>query len=224
MTESESLALHVAGRLLAYPDQQFFATLPQLRAEAEEILRECPDDAFAREITCFVDALATLGQPASAAQYVAIFDHTPAASLHMTWHRYGNDRSQGRAMAALNGLYRSAGLEPQAHALPDYLPRMLEFMAVAPEWAVEILLDGFGPEIDALAASLEELESAHAPILKAALAPLKQQFPSHFKKRTGIDATRRPMAMPDPEPMEPIIPLQSIRQFEQGLPERKLER
>ena len=52
-------------------------------------------------------------------------------------------------MAALNALpYRAAGFEPmKGGSLPDYLPRMLEFMAVCDDWAVETMLDGFWPGV-----------------------------------------------------------------------------
>lgn len=204
MTHSE--ALRMAGCLLAYPDQNYLDNLPLAASEIDEV-SSGKDDAFANVILEFInDVLAT---PAAelAERHVAIYDHTPAASLYLTWHRYGNDRSQGKAMAALNGLYRTAGFEPIPGEMPDYLPRMLEFLSVAPDWACEALLDGFGPEINQLLSTLQELDSDHAPILALALEPLKQAWPDRFEPRTGPDPTRRPMAQPETEPLEPLIPV-----------------
>lgn len=204
MTDFESLALAATGKLFAYPDAEFFADLEQARAEA--MACDAQDSDFVREVVNFVDNLQAMGQARAAEQYVAIFDHASAASLYLAWHRYGNDRSQGQAMAALNGLYRAYGFEPKEGALPDYLPRVLEFLSLAPARGRQILLDGFGPEMAALQKSLAEMQSPHAPLLAAALKPLQRDFPEYFKPRTGADPTKRPMACPEPEPLEPLIP------------------
>lgn len=207
MTEAQLAALRLAATLLAYPDQAFREALPALRQEAEAIAGEESTASFGAAALEFIDGTLSLSPSESAQAYVAIFDHTPSASLHMSWHRYGNDRSQGRAMAALNGLYRAAGFEPLSGALPDYLPRMLEFLSLAPDWACEALLDGFGPEIAALVETVNSLEADQAEMLKRALEPLRLAWPECFKPREGPDPTKRPMAQPEPEPMEPLIPL-----------------
>lgn len=194
MTDAQRRALALASRLLEYPDADFFASLPQLEAEAAALAEECP---------ALADFLAQirLAEGESCRQdYVALFDHDPAASLYMSWHRYGNDRSQGRAMAALNGLYRAAGFEPVPGVMPDYLPRMLEFLAVCEDWAAETLLDGFGPELHKLLAHLQSAQCPQAAMLAAALEPLRQQWPQRFLPRAKPDPTQRPMARPEPEP------------------------
>lgn len=202
MTCDAAARLRLASRLLAYPDAAWFKAL----LEAKD-LDQAEDRPLAEAIKIFIERLSGEGLAIARQRYVAIFDHTPAASLHMSWHRYGNDRSQGKAMAALNGLYRTAGFEPLAGEMPDYLPRMLEFLSIAPEWACEALLDGFGPEIASLQKTLAELDSAHAPVLALALEPLQKAWPRHFVPRTGVDPTKRPMARPEPEPAEPLIPV-----------------
>lgn len=207
MTEAQAAALRLAASLLAYPDQGFSAALPAMREAAATLAGEESTGGFGIAALEFIDKMLALSPSESAQRYVAIFDHTPAANLHMSWHRYGNDRSQGRAMAALNGLYRTAGLEPLNGDMPDYLPRMLEFLSIAPDWACEALLDGFGAETATLVATLRTLEAEQAEMLDLALAPLRQSFPQCFKARQGPDPTRRPMAQPEPEPLEPLIPL-----------------
>lgn len=207
MTESQAAALRLAASLLAYPDQEFRAALPELRKAAEALAGAESTVAFGVAALEFIDKTLSSSPTEAAQRYVAIFDHTPSASLHMSWHRYGNDRSQGRAMAALNGLYRTAGFEPLAGDLPDYLPRMLEFLSLAPDWACEALLDGFGPETAALLETLRSFEADQAEMLSQALEPLRSAWPGLFKPRQGPDPTKRPMAQPEPEPLEPLIPL-----------------
>lgn len=209
MTEAQSAALRLAGMLLSYPQPEFLAQIPQLEDTLHALMAEETAGPFAQSALSYLQLLQTLPAAEIAQRHVAFFDHTPAASLYMTWHRYGNDRSQGKAMAALNGLYRTAGFEPLEGEMPDYLPRMLEFLAIAPDWACEALLDGFGAEISALLLKLKDLGAEQAEFLEQALVPLRSQYPALFEPRKGPDPTRRPMAQPEPEPQEPLIPLQT---------------
>lgn len=194
MTGAGRAALLRISRLLDYPDAEFFAAIPEMRADIGQHLAE----RDAAVLTAFLDALAGLGPERAQEEYVRVFDHDPAASLYLAWHRYGNDRGQGRAMAALNRLYRAAGLEPLPGVLPDYLPRVLEFLAVCEDWAAEALFDGFGPELAALEKHVAAEGLPHAALLRLALEEPRHQWPEKFKPRTH-DATRRPMAAPEPE-------------------------
>lgn len=210
MTGGERAMLDFASRSLDYPDAEFYASLPALGQEAEVAL----DDAAKPVFRAFLDALEKDGAIIAQQKYVAAFDHDPANSLYLAWHRYGNDRGQGKALAALNALYRAAGLEPVYGSMPDYLPRMLEFMAVSEDWAVEVMLDGFGPEMWKLAENLSASDPMRASILKLAFEPLKERWPQLFKPREGRDATLRPMARPEPESIP--RPLDAIGRMPSG--------
>ena len=194
MTEGERTALAYISRLLEYPDAAFFAAIPEMRAD----IRANLEGGEAAQLGAFLDRLEALGPQGAQEEYVRVFDHDPSASLYLAWHRYGNDRGQGRAMAALNGLYRTAGFEPLPGSFPDYLPRVLEFLSACEDWAAEALLDGFGPELAALEKRLSELDCAQAPLVRVALKGLRRDWPGRFKPRAH-DPTRRPMAAPEPE-------------------------
>lgn len=199
MTEMDRAFLALASSLMEYPGREFFQTLPELLREFEEILSD-PQNAEAKAVVdSFVQKLAEDGEQLSQEKYVALFDHHPDASLYLAWRRYGNDRGQGKAMAALNGLYKTAGLEPVPGVLPDYLPRVLVFFSVAEEWAVETLLDGFGPELDSLEETIRTVGCPQSGVLELALTPLRRKWPEHFKARNGPDPTARPMARPERE-------------------------
>lgn len=207
MTDAQRIALSLVSKLLSYPDSTFMSKLDILLKQAETLVQDRDTREFGEAAISFITDLKKSDPAESGQRYVAIFDHTPSASLHMAWHRYGNDRSQGKAMAALNGLYRTAGFEPLEGQMPDYLPRMLEFFAVAPDWACEALLDGFGAELSGLLKTLSELGADQTLILKLALTPLLKEYPELFKPRPKYDSTKRPMAKPDPEPLKPLIPV-----------------
>ena len=199
MTEGNRAIFALLSSLMEYPGTEYFQSLPELLREFQDIL-SYPQNLKAREvIENFVATLREDGEQLSQEKYVAIFDHHPDASLYLAWRRYGNDRGQGRAMAALNGLYRTAGLEPSAGTLPDYLPRVLAFFSLADEWAIEACLDGFGPELNRLDEKLKEIGCPQSSLVSLALSPLREKWPQHFKPRTGPDPTVRPMARPEKE-------------------------
>ncbi len=194
MNQEQGRLLCLVSRLLDYPGEDFFADFPAMQAEIALLAEE--DQAIPG---LFLKGLEQLGNRAAQEAYVASFDHDPKASLYLAWHRYGDDRGQGRAMAALNGLYRACGFEPEAGALPDYLPRLLEFLALCDDWAREVALDGFGAEMLGLVQYLEERHSPYAPLLKLAFAPLRERWPQFFAPRNKNDPTIRPLARQKPE-------------------------
>lgn len=204
MTGTQKESLRIAARMLAYPDAEFMKMLPWLEGEAERAGGE--EAAFAGAFQACAASIKDLGQERSAQEYVATFDHASDASPYLAWHRYGNDRSQGQALAALNGLYRAAGFEPVPGVMPDYLPRMLEFLSIAPDWACEAALDGFGAELTGIIQALKTRQSPYADLLATCLLPLRKLYPNYFQPRAGSDPTKRPMARPEPEPLVPLSP------------------
>ena len=65
--------------------------------------------------------------------YVETFDFAKQRSLHLTYHLHGDSRQRGLALLRLKEAYAAEGLEGDAGELPDFLPLMLEFCALAPE-------------------------------------------------------------------------------------------
>jgi nitrate reductase delta subunit len=71
------------------------------------------------------------------------------------------------ALLRLNRLYAAAGLEAATGELPDYLPLMLEFAALAPDRLGETLLREHRPSLELLRRGLNEAESPYAHLLDA---------------------------------------------------------
>lgn len=111
------------------------------------------------------------------AAHVALFDLKPECSLYLAWHKYGDSPKQGRALAALTGLYREYGFELAGTDLPDYLPILLEFMTAAPAEASGVIMDGFGLQLAVLAEKIGGSDTGYAhaghclAALEACLAP-----------------------------------------------------
>ncbi|MBO0878139.1 MAG: nitrate reductase molybdenum cofactor assembly chaperone, partial [Pseudonocardia sp.] len=127
---ADTRPLHkICSILLQYPDDRVFTHLGTVAAALPAIT----DGAARQCVTRMTNWLAD-HTPAEATQhYVATFDHTRRRSLHLTYYPYGDTRKRGMALLALNHIYRSAGYPAPNGELPDFLPLMLEFAALAPE-------------------------------------------------------------------------------------------
>jgi nitrate reductase delta subunit len=99
--------------------------------------------------------------------YVEAFDFAKQRSLHLTYHLHGDSRQRGLALLRLKEAYAAAGLEGDAAELPDFLPLMLEFCALAPEPVGRELLDRHRPAIELIRDSLHRERSPFGVLLDA---------------------------------------------------------
>ena len=114
------------SRMLSYPGRpEFAAELAEAREELGELGVGPGSPAAAA-----VDALLGQAPLELAEEYVARFDLAQETTLHLTAHEHGDGRERGPALLALAQLYRAAGWLPDDRQLSDFLPQLLEFLAV----------------------------------------------------------------------------------------------
>jgi nitrate reductase delta subunit len=119
----------IVSILLQYPDERVLARLDDVTAAIPAITDASARAAVAR----FTGWLAAATALDAAQHYVETFDNTRRRGLHLTYYRYGDTRKRGMALLSLNHIYRSAGYPAPDGELPDFLPLVLEFAALAPE-------------------------------------------------------------------------------------------
>jgi nitrate reductase delta subunit len=103
--------------------------------------------------------------------YVETFDFTRRNSLYLTYHVHGDRRQRGIALLRLKQSYAAAGLELLDGELPDYLPVMLEFAALAPDAGLAALAES-RDAIELVRQSLHAANSPYANLLDAVAAVL----------------------------------------------------
>ena len=128
-------ALKLLSLLLQYPDGELLAA----RAELREAAAELAPERGTRELRRFLDWYCEQPGDELQARYVETFDFAKRASLHLTYHTFGDRRQRGMALLNLKQRYGAAGLDLLDGELPDYLPVMLEFAALAPEAGIAAL-------------------------------------------------------------------------------------
>jgi len=111
----------------------------------------------------------TLGDAQRA--YVETFDFDRRATLYLTFHSHGDRRQRGLELVRLKRRYADAGFPLGGHELPDFLPVLLEFAALAPEDG-ERLLNEERVQVELIRARLHDLDSPYASLLDALVASL----------------------------------------------------
>jgi nitrate reductase delta subunit len=164
MREEARTICKVLSFLLQYPEAESLEFLEDLHIAAQAI----PDNARRQPVTDFLAHLQ--GSPLIRLQedYTATFDLSPPTSLNLTYHRWGEGKERGSALARLVDLYARAGYEIGDGELPDYLPLVLEFLSVcSPESARKIMAEYLVP-VSTLASRLGESGSPYAGIVQHA--------------------------------------------------------
>lgn len=99
--------------------------------------------------------------------HVQTFEMNPDCTLSMAWLDKEHRADPGRTLAALNELYHDAGFELEPGVLPDELPVQLEFLSVAPDWACDVLLNGFGGAMRQWCEAVIKHSPAYRPVALA---------------------------------------------------------
>jgi nitrate reductase delta subunit len=170
----------------------------ELRAEVEALEPGGRREALLR----FLDAVEKEPLARSQRRYVEDLDFSRRSSLYLTYHRWGDLRQRGLALLRLKQRYAAAGLELSEAELPDYLPVMLEFCALAPEQGAEVLGE-HREAIELARSSLHEQDSPYAELLEAIVAGL----PKLTRRQAGRAARLAAKGPPSEEVgLEPFAP------------------
>ena len=192
------IVLRIGSVLLEYPDGELLGATPGLRSAAADVPGRAGDD-----LRSFLDRRAGLDPWAVREEYVATFDFHKRASLHLSYYRDGDRRQRGATLLGIKRRYREAGLELTGGELPDYLPAILEFAALAPGEDADAILGRMRPGIELLRAWLHDLDSPYARVLDAVVAVLPALSAEELAEARRI-ATEGP---PDEEVgLEPFAP------------------
>ncbi|MGG5811145.1 nitrate reductase molybdenum cofactor assembly chaperone [Falsiroseomonas sp. CW058] len=158
-------SLRALAALLAYPTDDLLDALPELRDAlvADRTLRHAMP-----ALDGLLHHLSDTDLLDLQEEYVGLFDRTRSLCLNLFEHVHGDSRERGPAMVELLGIYGAAGLEPATGELPDHLPLLLEYAAVAGEGGVALLANA-APVIDLLHGRLVSRRSPWAGAVEGVL-------------------------------------------------------
>ncbi len=139
------------------------------------------------------------------AAYVQTFDFDRRASLYLTYHTHGDRRQRGLELVRLKRRYAEAGLPMTEGELPDYLPVLLEFAALAPEQG-EALLNDLRVPLELVRARLHEKESPYADLLDALVAALPKRTKAQAEAARRLAQDGPPAELVGLEPFAAEVP------------------
>lgn len=158
--------LKLASLLLQYPSAEL-----QRELREEPALTASMRLRAARELEGFLGWYRSAPLTELQRAYVESFDFSKRTSLHLTYHEHGDSRKRGVALLRLKQAYGAAGLEVSDRELPDYLPLLCEFAALAGEAGRELLAQQ-RVAIELVRAGLRDEGSRWTPVLDLVAAEL----------------------------------------------------
>ncbi len=164
-----------------------FATLAELWCSPQDVeqteLRERAEQLAEALSERHPEVAAALGRfladPLAEEDYVELFELDPKCALYLGSHTYEEPKTCAQSgvsdrngyMIELQGIYRHFGLAPDPTELPDYLPLMLECVALTDGRAdpvrSKLICDFILPFLPPMRGRLEELQSSYASLLDA---------------------------------------------------------
>jgi len=167
-----------ASYLLAYPDEGLLDRVPVIRAALAE--------QRVTSLDAFLDHVERTSLRELERQYVDVFDLSKRHALYLSYWTDGDTRRRGEVLASFKAAYRASGfLVDTSGELPDYLPMVLEYAAVADPVGGEELLREYRPSLELLRIGLEEDRTPYAAVVAAVCATLPGASP---KDRAAVQA------------------------------------
>ena len=190
--------LKLLSLLLQYPSEELIAARDELRGAAR-----------GRGVERFAEWWAGQEPRDLRQAYVETFDFTRRNSLYMTYHVHGDRRQRGIALLRLKQRYAAAGFELTDGELPDYLPVMLEFAALAPEDVGLAALAESREGIELVRSSLHAGGSPHGLVLDAVADVLPRLTSAQARRVARLAAEGPPTEEVGLEPFAPpeVMPM-----------------
>ncbi|APC48504.1 nitrate reductase molybdenum cofactor assembly chaperone [Virgibacillus halodenitrificans] len=130
MGPQERAILIIASRVLSYPDADLFEAKEDINACMSE---EIPSVAARNRLQVAINPLFNFKPEELQQLYVSIFDLKAKFGLYLSAHELGDSPKRGAALIKLQKLINVAGYDRTDNELADYIPMLLEFLAVSPE-------------------------------------------------------------------------------------------
>lgn len=168
----ESPIFKYLSALLCYPEAELIEALPELRSA---LAAENIEAHYLAPINALMNYLGEHSLREVQENYVATFDRNRRQALYLFEHIHGEERERGAALVDLLEEYRKHGFELGDAELPDYLPALLEFLAIVDKDTAATMLGGAVHVIEHIAQALRETDSPYAALFNylVALSPEK---------------------------------------------------
>lgn len=165
----------VASWCLSYPDLAFADRVPLLRDAVDEL----PSTTSSGGLRTFLGHAATTPVADLQREYVDLFDLSHRQPLYLSYWTDGDTRRRGEVLGRFKERYRASGFLVDTHGeLPDHLPLVLEYAAVADPVDGPVLLQEYRASLELVRLALHEAGSTYAGVLDDVCATLPGESPT----------------------------------------------
>ncbi|MGH8147708.1 MAG: nitrate reductase molybdenum cofactor assembly chaperone [Rhodanobacteraceae bacterium] len=204
MSRNPTLLLRALSALLAYPDAELRAALPEII----DVIRDtrAVNARHRADLVALADEIAGSDELEAEGRYVDLFDRGRRTSLNLFEHVHGDGRERGPAMLELRQRYLDAGMEPVSDELPDHLPLLLEYVSCCDVAEMRDIIGEIAHIVRQLGNTLLTKHSRYAAVMAALLAiggekGLDAHTPVPPAEDLDRDWEEKPaFAPPDPKP------------------------
>lgn len=173
-TETTRVVHQAASWCLGYPDEALVERLPLLAAAVDEL----PAGRAREGLRAFLDHAAATPLDVLQTDYVHLFDLSRKQALYLSYWTDGDTRRRGEVLAAFKERYRASGFLVDTHGeLPDHLPLVLEYAALADPDDGAALLQEYRASLELTRFALIESSPPYAGVLEAVCATLPGESP-----------------------------------------------
>ncbi len=148
--------------LLQFPDEDLIESLAYSRPRVEKVLADTGEDRLHHLVRYLLDTPLLKLQEA----YSETFDLNPDRCLNLTYHRYGDNKERGAALARFAEAYEKAGFERTTRELPDYLPMVLEFFSLCDLGDLDWIRTDYARPVAELARRLKENDNPYSCVFE----------------------------------------------------------
>ncbi|WP_105036875.1 nitrate reductase molybdenum cofactor assembly chaperone [Cryobacterium aureum] len=199
----DRVVYQAAGWCLSYPDAELLERLPLMRAALAEQGRK------AAKFKGFFEYLTGADLGTLQRRYVETFDLSKHHPLYLSYWTDGDTRRRGDVLAAFKKVYRQTDFLTNTHGeLPDFLPLVLEFAAIADPIAGRELLRQYRPSLELLRLALIEHGSPYGEVVAGVCGTLPGSSPADQEAVQRMAGYGPPTETVGLEPYDPrLLPL-----------------
>jgi nitrate reductase molybdenum cofactor assembly chaperone NarJ/NarW len=210
MSQDVRVVHQVASWCLGYPDGVLLERLPLLQASVAE--RSSGGRAVS-SLSAFLRYLASTPLADLQRHYVDVFDLSRKHALYLSYWTDGDTRRRGEVLGQFKARYRDSGfLVHTGGELPDYLPMVLEYAALADPDGGRALLQTYRASIELLRIALQDHGTPYADVLVAVCDTLPGPSPSDRAAVMRMAASGPPSETVGLDPYDPrLLPMHEAR-------------
>jgi len=165
----------VASWCLSYPDPTLVERVPLLVSALDEL----PAATSGAGLRTFLDHAGEVPLPDLQREYVDLFDLSSRQPLYLSYWTDGDTRRRGDVLGRFKERYRASGFLVDTHGeLPDHLPLVLEYAAVADPVDGPALLQEYRASLELVRLALHEAATPYAGVLDDVCATLPGESPT----------------------------------------------